>query len=126
MTDEPDRITRLETLVATLTANVDKLESSVQTLVTNQGRPNWSALGVMLSALAMMGAMCAALIFGPISANEKNIAEVQARGESLDTQIREMVIAEQQRNNAIGERLAKEEAVTWLYTSGMLRNPEAK
>lgn len=139
MTTEPDRLTRLEAVVEGLASSTDKLESSVQALVSRQGRWDWSAVGVMV---AVAGGLIAFFFFGPVRNLERSIESAVAAAEqrsvdnrrdiestkhdikALDDRLTQQIIDEQKRNNEITKELAAETAISALYKAGMLVNPQ--
>lgn len=136
---EPDRLTRLEAVVEGLAVSTTRLESTVDNLASKQGRWDWSAVGVMVG---IGGGLIAFFFFGPVRNLEQSIDRsekaaatnydaVQAellrlenRASDNSSRIWQAVVAEQQRNNDIGERLARVEEVDELYKAGMLTNPQ--
>ncbi len=119
------RLARLETGVASLSREVESLARSVGDLIKREGKPNYTAWGVAISAIAVIGGIASMAVFGPINALEQISAERTATsirdrerlGDRLDQAIRD----EQARNNMYGERIGRAEAVYDLIRAGKLR-----
>lgn len=121
----PSRLTRLETGLESLQQDVQSLAKSVGELVRREGRPNYTAWGIALSAIAVIGAIAATAVFGPITSLDRisfertntSIRDRERLADRLDQAIRN----EQVRNNDFGERLGKVEAMYDLFVAGKLR-----
>lgn len=129
--DSQDRLGRIEQAVATqaermsaLAEHIDRLAKIVtghQEQINRLGKPNWSALGVAMSAILAVVALAAAVVFGPIEAlQEADRTSIRDRERMYD-QLASLITTEQARNNLLEREMGGLLMANELFRAGRLK-----
>lgn len=120
-----DRLTRLEAVVETLASNVDRLvssegkrESRLNDIISRQGKPDWSMLGVLVvGGLALAGFF----FWGPIGNLEKNDEAMQKSVDRQSDRLQYLIEKEAARNNDLEFKMGGVMKINELFMAGKLK-----